>query len=98
MDSLTQKEFEATELGKNMAAARKWLALGRAGRARDQIRAKAAESTVSMAEFRCHFCDAIPGLLPATAKSLGVTPPELLELIRCGKLTWGDVTAEVESG
>ncbi len=53
-----------------------------------QIKAKAG--VVSMAEFK-HFAETVTNLFAITGKAVGVTAAEVKEMIRGGRLKWGDV-------
>lgn len=60
-------------------------------RAWQQIEGKAADGVVSMEEFKLDFAARIPGLFELVAETLAISAAQVKEMIRQGKLTWGDV-------
>ena len=78
----TQAAFESVSL----AAGNLGIGSEQAGRALEALSQIASKGTVSMEELRGQLGDALPGVLPALARELGLTTAELTKVVETGSL------------
>lgn len=78
----TQAAFESVSL----AAGNLGIGSEQAGRALEALSQIASKGTVSMEELRGQLGDALPGVLPALARELGLTTAELTKVVETASL------------